>query len=485
MIKYICFVIVLLCLSCSSWLDENPKSVVAETFYNTESEVSAAVAAPLANLKGYGGIDYYSTALNECFADYAYGRGSWESNSDYQGLDNTNRSRVAELWRNLYMSIRNCNIALSRLPNASQLSEEKIKNYSGELKFIRALSYFYLVRYFSAVPIHTEDNMSEYNIPKSSVEEVYDLILSDLLYAIENSPQKPRLLGTPHVNAAKSLLGEVYATLGQYEDAKKMLEDVILNGGYSLVPVSSFSDFDNVFGPSITTSTEEIFYIKEDRNSGQGNIYCLFCSHPGAYFNGKLMNGAGGWYGIYTTTENSMIAEWDDKDLRKSYNLLLFDFGLGDNTYLLSKFHDGDAPSADGASCDYPLIRYTDVLLLYAEMAMRISGNPNEDALEKLNMVHRRAYGFDPSVPSIVDFKLEDYSTKEKFMELILQERMYEQFNEGKRWFDLLRLGVVKDQIKRAKGIDVLDKHMLFPIPETEFNYNDALDPAKDQNPGY
>ena len=197
------------------------------------------------------------------------------------------------------------------------------------------------------------------------------------------------------------------------------------------------------------------------------------------------MHGSGGWYGVYTTTENQLITDWDVKDYRKDYNLLLFDFGMGDNTYLLTKYHDANAPGASGAACDYPLIRYPDILLLYAEMAMRVTGSPTEDAMEKINMVHRRAYGYDPMTSSEVDFELKDYSTSEKFLELILKERMYEQFNEGKRWFDLIRLGIVKEQIKRVKGLDIQEKHMLFPIPQTEFNYNEALDPSKDQNPGY
>lgn len=484
--KYIyLFMILLSVVSCSDWLEEEPKSVAAETFYNTESEAAAAVAAPLANLKGYGGLDYFGTALCECFADYAYGRGSWASNSDYIGLDNTNQTRTANIWTKLYTAIRNCNVALDRLPQASQMSEDKINSYIGELRFIRGLTYFYLVRYFGDVPLHVEENMSEYNIGKSSKDVIYELIESDLRFAVNNAPQTPRLAGTPSVNSAKSLLGEVYATLGRYEESKQLLEEVINSGQYSLVTVSSAADFNNVFGPEIVSSTEEIFYIKEYRENGQGNEYVMFCSHPGAMIDGDAMHGSGGWYGVYTTTENQLITDWDVKDFRKDYNLLLFDFGMGDNTYLLTKYHDTNAPGASGAACDYPLIRYPDVLLLYAEMAMRVTGSPTEDAMEKINMVHRRAYGYDPMTSSEVDFKLKDYSTSEKFLELILKERMYEQFNEGKRWFDLIRLGIVKEQIKRIKGLDIQEKHMLFPIPQTEFNYNEALDPSKDQNPGY
>ena len=312
-----------------------------------------------------------------------------------------------------------------------------------------------------------------------------NFIESDLRFAVNNAPQTPRLAGTPSVNSAKSLLGEVYATLDRYEESKQLLEEVINSGQYSLVTVSSAADFNNIFGPEVVSSTEEIFYIKEYRENGQGNEYAMFCAHPGAMIDGNVMHGSGGWYGVYTTTENQLITDWDVKDYRKDYNLLLFDFGMGDNTYLLTKYHDANAPGASGAACDYPLIRYPDILLLYAEMAMRVTGSPTEDAMEKINMVHRRAYGYDPMTSSEVDFELKDYSTSEKFLELILKERMYEQFNEGKRWFDLIRLGIVKEQIKRVKGLDIQEKHMLFPIPQTEFNYNEALDPSKDQNPGY
>ena len=70
-------------------------------------------------------------------------------------------------------------------------------------------------------------------------------------------------------------------------------------------------------------------------------------------------------------------------------------------------------------------------------------------------------------------------------MDILIKEQAYECMNEGKRWMFLTRLGIAKSQIKKIKGIDVADKHMLWPIPETEFNYNEALDESKDQNPGY
>ena len=101
-------------------------------------------------------------------------------------------------------------------------------------------------------------------------------------------------------------------------------------------------------------------------------------------------------------------------------------------------------------------------------------------------MVHRRAYGKDPATPDVtVDFSLAAYGSADAFLGLVAQERGYEDCSEGKRWLDLKRMGIVKQVIQNIKGITVADKHLLWPIPTTEYNYNKAIDPAKDQNPGY
>lgn len=483
--KKISFLIAVLLMgltACNDWLEEHPKAVAAETFYNTTGEADAAVLAPLKKIREGFMMNY--PGMLENFADYAYGRGSWESNSDYQGLNTQNQTRTNQIWSGLYKSIRDCNIALLRLPEATEMTETQINAYMGELRFIRAFDYFQVVRMWNGGPLRTEENMDEFNQPKADANTLYDFIVKDLLFAVEHAPEKARLAGTPCKNSAASLLSQVYLQLGKYEESFKYAKQVVDSGMYSLVQVAASADFDKVFGANLQTSSEEIFYMKADNEPAiwdHGWEYVMFCSHPTAVVNGEKMHGSGGWYGIYTTTENKIVAEWDFQDLRKDYNLLLHNFGLGDQTYLLCKYHD---PSPHAGN-DFPLIRYPDILMTYAEAAARINGAPTADALEKLNMIHRRAYGYDPTSPSEVDFKLSDYATMDKFMDLLIREQAYECFNEAKRWFFLQRLGIAKEQIKKIKGIDVADKHMLFPIPTTEFDYNEAMDANKDQNPGY
>src|SRR5690606_34452951 len=213
--------------------------------------------------------------------------------------------------------------------------------------------------------------------------------------------------------------------------------------------------------------------------------YVMFCAHPNAFIDGERMHGAGGWFGLYTKPGNKMFDEWNDADLRKAYNTLFFDLGLGHDSYLPAKFYDPLAPNTGAAGNSYPIIRYTDLLLLYAEAANEVNDGPTTEAMEMLNMVHRRGYGYPPQAASPEDYSLADYASKSAFLDLIIREQAYETWNEGKRWLFLNRLGIAAEQVMAAKGLTIQEKHYLFPIPANEFNYNGALEAGRDQNPGY
>jgi hypothetical protein len=122
--------------------------------------------------------------------------------------------------------------------------------------------------------------------------------------------------------------------------------------------------------------------------------------------------------------------------------------------------------------------------LIYAEAASRVNNGPTAESVEALNQVHRRAYGKDPKVTSSVDFKATDYDVN-SFLDLVIKERGYEFQYEGKRWLELKRTGKAAETILATKGKVIAPKAYLWPIAVTEFSYNKALDPIKDQNPGY
>lgn len=465
----------ILLFSCEDVLVESPKSIAVETFYNTPAEVEAGIAAIYSPIReGNYAFGAVYQGIHEAFSDFFQGRASYAPLSDYQGLNSTNATRVDLIWQKFYLSIRNANLIIKNVPNGTKLSEENKSKYIAEARFLRALNYFYLVRNWGGVPLHTDQNMDGIDVPRSTVADVYQLITSDLDFAQNNLPDKAPVAGRPSKWAAKTILADVYFYQGMNTEANAKANEVIQSGKYSLIEVKLPVDFEKIFGASVVSSTEEIFYLKYSQES----IWIMPLMYHGV--NTPYL-GINGYMAIYSTTDNPLYAGWDDSDLRKTYGWYKWEFGLGPNTILNKKFND---PGSMTPRNDFPMYRYTDLLLLYAEASCLSTGAPTSDGIEKLNMVHRRAYGYNPLQTSPVDFKLSDYD-KQSFTELVVKERGYETQAEGKRWLDLKRTGKVKEYIKATKGKDVADKHLLWPIPVSEINYNKAIDPNKDQNPGY
>ncbi|WP_336515817.1 RagB/SusD family nutrient uptake outer membrane protein [Pollutibacter soli] len=477
-IKMMMVFTLLMFTSCSKELEEKPKSLAVETFYNTAAEVEAAVNAIYVPYIQTGEGLALFLAQVESYVDYGFGRGSYAILNDFAGLDPTNITRTQSMWGMLYLSIRNANLVIANAPNGSSISQADIDRFVGEAKFLRAFDYFFLVRNWSGVPIRTEANMTERDLKRSTADEVYALIQADLLDAENKLPENPTQGGRPSKWAAKTLLAHVYLQLGKNSEARDKANEVILSNKYSLVPVTTVDDWQKIFGPDVVRTTEEIFYVKCARQAGFGNYYPMFTNHPGTGF-----HGAGGFFAQYSDKTNAVYAGQSDADLRKglwySWNI-----GLGSNSILNKKFIDPTASGNLGAGNDQPWYRYADLLLIYAEAASRAANGPTPEAMEALNKVHRRAYGKLPTVPSDVDFNIADYNAT-TFIDLIIKERGYEFQYEGKRWLELKRTGKAAEIIQAVKGKTIADKFYLWPIPVSEMNYNKALDPVADQNPGY
>lgn len=476
--KKIFFFLLLGASGCSDALLEKPKSLASEVFYNTDAEVKAAVNAIYGPMRSDNGLSINYPAQLEGLADYGDSRGSQTPVSLYQGLDNTNINRVGVIWDNFYQSIRNANLVIANVPKAPSVSEANKAAYLGEAKFLRSLIYFALVRNWNGVPLRTEANMTVSDVPRASVAEVYELILSDALSAEASLPDAPTEIGRPSKWAAKTLLAEIYLYQENYRASATKAKEVIDSRKYALVEVSQSEDFQKIYGPEVVNTSEEIFYFKYSRQQGFGLVsYAHRKTDKFNYF------GPGGVYAQYTdSTANSVIKNWSLKDLRKAHILYNVDIGLGKSSCLYRKFRDPSATNL-GAGNDYPWYRYADLLLFHAEAEARASQAPTEAALESLNKVHRRAYGYPSSSPSAVDLKLSDY-TLTSFLSKVVEERGYETMYEGKRWLDLKRLGIAKQRILEVKKIVVAEKHMLWPIPSSEILYNKLLT-SENQNPGY
>ncbi len=467
----------LLMVSCSGLLDENPKSIAVETFYNTPDEVGAALNATYPCFSGLDVMGYY-WALDESSSDMAYGRGSYGILSTYVGLDVTNTTRIQGVWSATYRAIRNANICIEKIPTGTALTEQQKKVFLGEAHFMRAFSYLMLVKHWGGVPLRTEENMSELNVSRATAAQVWDLILQDLLFARDNLTDTPRLEGVPTIGSANALLTETYLWLGKTAEALASSKALIQSGKFSLVEITAADDFDaKLYGINVGASPEKIFYLKYSRLL-QGNAIPPLAHHASSpYLHGF------GWMGQYTVTENPIIGNWDKTDLRYVYNWYTNTNAPTATSLLNKKFQDKETTTNGGAN-DMPYYRYAEILLWFAETEAKVNGVTTA-AVDALNQVRRRAYGKPSKVASETDFKTTDFANVNAFIDRVVLEYGYETVFEGKRWNYLTRLGIAKQQIKTVKGLDVQDKHFLWPIPINETNYNSAIDPIKDQNPGY
>lgn len=470
-LSYLFASLLLAMVSCNDLLEENPKSIASENFYNTPAEIESALNAIYYPV----GVSQLTNEINllEACADYGYGKGSLSYINDYIGYSPANVSNMGYLWEAYYLMIRNANLVIANVPASTQITDEQKAASRAEAFFLRAHAYFHLVRLWGGVPLRIETNMSVIDMPRNSVEEVYALIVDDLTTAENDLPDEPRILGSPSKMVAKTMLADVYLTRGNWQGARDKAAEVIASNKFSLVPVSTVGDFENIYGPELVTSNEEIYYFKYNRQFGFG--FLSFLHHPSSGYKPYGSN----YFALYTHEDHPFYANWAADDLRKQNNFYKWDIALGDGTYLYKKFIDPEG--SDNAPNDWPFYRYAEVLLLFAEADNRLNHGPSPVAVEYLNMVRRRGYGYDPNTPSPVDFSIADYD-EETFFELLLQERGYEMFLEGKRWFDLLRTGKAPEIVKTNLNIDMDINMLLWPIPAGEIGYNKLFGP---NNPGY
>ena len=471
--------------SCEDVLVEDPEDrLVEEQFYQTVEDAETAIFAAYDPLREDQLFGARYPAHLECLADYVNGRGSYANVSNYDGLNGTNIGRTDNVYIRFYRSIIRANIVIRNVDELD-VTQETRDVLSAEARFLRAFSYFHLVRLWGDVPVQDVID-SSLPSPRVPVDQIYnDVIIPDLEFA-ENALPATRTgpgLGRATSGSAKLLLADVYLTREQWADARTKADEVIQSGNYSLVEVNVADDFNDLFGPEIEPPSEEVFGLHFTRVEGEGMRWPTFCNDGRAGFS------VGGFRVPLGNLNSPILIDWSSADLRKQwgvYTFIINDNGdtlslrSGDNL-LFSKFRDPEAVEDNAHGCDFPVYRYAEALLIFAEADNMDNGGPTATALERLNMVRRRAYGQDINTAS--SFDVPPGLSQQAFRDSVLMERAHEFTMEGKRWFDLTRTGTARSQIE-ATGKNFNDIMLLHPIPLSEIENNPALD-QQDQNPGY
>ncbi|WP_138990837.1 RagB/SusD family nutrient uptake outer membrane protein [Larkinella sp. C7] len=472
--------LILLCLiglmtSCEV-LDQKPESnFTPANFYKNADDAKAAVSAvydPLNNANLYSQVMWI--LQDQATDDAEWGNGRSTANQPKNDLDKytftpaTNTFQA--IWSTVYSAINRANAVITRLP-AIPMDEALKARYMAEAKFMRGFYYFTLVRLFGGVPIMTTEttSLNDLSVARASVDEVYTLIVQDFTEAETVLPASYTGAdrGRATKGAATAFLAKVYLTRQDWAKAAAKAKEVINSGQYDL-----WANFADAFLIANKNGKEAVFEMQAlSGGFGEGS-WMQGYMRP----NFDRVNGVAG-FGDDPATENLYRAYRDD-DKRRNVTLRLYSATSTPAApasvlfpcYVYKYLDPAATGNADGGN-NYPIIRYPDVLLMYAEALNELGAN-NAEAYATINRIRNRA-GLPNLTPNL---------TQAQFRDSVLLERRLELAFEGHRWYDLARTKRLISAMKAQNPvINVAEHHYLFPIPQTERDVN----PKLEQNPGY
>ncbi len=485
-IKYSLIVAATLAIAaCEHKLDLAPQSNLTDgTFYRTAGDAEAAVGACYAhltaNVYGTDGLMFIDLATTDDAVPFLTGVADRPALWRY---DINPSNTFINVWGNGFSGINKSNTVIARIAGI-EMEESLKKRYIAEVKFLRALNYFNLVRLYGGLPLVTKESTSltGLDVPKADESEIYALIEEDLLEAEQVLPVSypASETGRATKGAVKALLAKVYLTRAgsdssspYWSKAAAKSKEVIDQGIYGL-----WEDFGEVFSLANRGGKESVFevqYITDVRGNGYGGAYGIRSApiYPG------------GGAGIARVSEGLFNA-YSEEDKRKpvtlitsyTHNDITVDLSISDpdptKGIYFQKLWDRTSKLSGGNGTSFPVIRFSDVLLMYAEALNEQRGNPDQEAYEALNRVRVRA-GLEP----LADL---DYTA---FREAVWKERRLELAFELHRRFDLVRTGRLIDAVRNENGFSrnasIQPFHLLLPIPFREMEATTNLV----QNEGY
>jgi hypothetical protein len=452
--------------SCSKFLEEhNPNRIWTEDFYNTEGDIVSAANGAYAALRGagycrdmwlYQDVRSNNTTIQDPGAN---------SGVNYQFFNYTlltDNARVKARYADLYKCITRCNVVLDHIVDIPFSSEDNKNKVIAEMKFLRALTYFYLVQDFGEVPVVTKELKTKQEIEehlfRSPKNEIYNLITSDLKTVIESllpDIQAGENIGRASKAAANALLGKVYLTKAADPDFVNERDTClqaaknVLTVAWNVRQFSNLNDisYSDVFDIATQKQCKEILFqvMYLNINSDLSSPFAPYFQPQGKTGLTSQKSGSG-----YNIACPDLVNEYETGDGRKGLS-----YGTDGGINYTKKYTD--LTNADGYGANsWIILRYADVALMLAEVKMHLGEG---DAVDFLNQVRRRA--------GLADIAVIDRNA-------IAHERKVELAFEGHSWNDMKRLYSRTELfgIQRAKNENFSEKDFLLPIPYDEFKLN-------------
>lgn len=483
-------------VSCEDELNQVPISEMsADVFFQSEKGFEQAIAGTYQALSTYPERQFH---LSDVRSDNIYGVGSMGVRS-HEPVNNfaltlATNEYMEEAWSNNYTGILRANTVLENLSASVVSDEAKLNQFEGEAKFLRALYYFDLVRWFGPVPLidRLVSPTDALSIDRSPVADVYDLIIRDLQDAALLLPDSYSAGEVGHATsyAAKGILARVYLTrsgpvlhpdgpcLGtnEYSQALSLLNEIITG------PYDMLDDYAQTFDLLNENNSDIVFDI-QFASGGLG----VGASYPGELAGSNFWKACGYPYAIGLETKRvsyDLIYSYGESDTRLDFNVQI---GYTDPTNgqyvedpVCTKFSRTD-PSSWGADrfdfgINFPILRFADVLLMKAECILQGASGTQTEVDKIVSDVRARG-----AMPAVTGVTLDD----------LLEERRKEFLGEGLRWHDLVRTGKVlsvmnawiPEEDVEGKMLDPITYiHIIYPIPQSQMDVKKGL---YSQNEGY
>lgn len=465
--------------ACTTLEEEVYSNVFTSNFYKTANDAESALLACYSSLEGMDFIFF----TPEMSGDHMWPRPVvnrqtltlFSYDADYSALRSVGRLNESPVgfWLRMYAIINRANWVIAKVPDIT-MNEDRKKIIIAEAYLFRGWCHWQLARNFNEIPLRVtpSDNILGVTIAKSSKADVYKQIYSDFDKAAADLPSYSASLvkGRPSKEVALAFYAKAALYNEDWVNALQKAELVINSGKHGLMPTPK-----DVFNASIEDAArfENMWAFEGERTvrtGGQSQITAFYApqgSNAPEY--GAVTNGA-----LYVYLD--FFKSFSQTDLRRQQ---LLDTGyvgkdgkrvlmrnitpFSNQTAICKKYQDPGQTIQQASNSNFPFIRYADVLLIASEAEARQNGGTGK-AYNYINLIRTRA-----GLPNLTTGL-----SKDDFVKAVLQERSWEFFGEGDRWYDLTRTNTFVDAVKKAVNpafpdrSGVLPRHRYFPIPRTE-----------------
>jgi starch-binding outer membrane protein, SusD/RagB family len=498
---YLSLIVATLLGSCSK-MEEKPYGLInTQTFYKTAADAESAIVYAYSILPevGYYSRGYY--IITELPTEDLTQKGdAGPYNFELDELRTTSANTdLDNIWTYLYRGISRANAVITNVPQIPNMDDNFRNQVVGEGYFLRALHYFNLVRLFGEVPIRKETiaDVSQIPVAKSPIKEVYDLIISDLQKADTLITAQKISEGRTNKVAVEALLSKVFLHLASSKTSGSPNYDFVSNADDMYAQAKTYSgkviNDQTAFGFTdnlveiwdidkykTAPVTEHIFDAAADRSGDREGAFSKITNmflpadrpmtipYNPSDPNSPAINIGQGWNHFWT--EPAIYNSYKSNDKRKT-DLIVSTYTNGTNTYHLDinstsrpfsrKFIDPKR-IGDATSCNSPVIRYSDILLVYAEAC-----GPTGDGYNAINKIRARA-NIGDLLPGL---------GVQSFRDSVVHERSWELAFEGNRLFDLRRTNSVEKILGQKYGKTITSGAYFFPIPQRELDTNPLMKP--------